>query len=91
MGCYSDDCGICTTLITDKIMSLGSSTTALLSTPSCQGEHDVSITFLSGALVKLVCPSMEEARSDFVTTFSDKTSQFRSRFKDTTVLLVLLR
>jgi hypothetical protein len=72
LSCFTDDCGICSTLITSKIMSLGSSTTALLSTSSCQGEHDVSVTSVSGALVKLVCPSREEAWSDFVMTLSYK-------------------
>ncbi|GAQ89583.1 Protein kinase superfamily protein [Klebsormidium nitens] len=44
--CYgtTTDCSVCTSSITSKIMSLGSSTTALLSTSSCQALAQVAMT-----------------------------------------------
>ncbi|GAQ77883.1 Protein kinase superfamily protein [Klebsormidium nitens] len=44
-SCYGEnaDCGLCTTLITNKIMSLGSSTPALLATTSCQDLAQVAM------------------------------------------------
>ncbi|GAQ89420.1 Putative Serine/Threonine protein kinase [Klebsormidium nitens] len=46
-SCYvatQGNCGLCTTLITNKILSLGGSTTALLSTPTCQGLAQIAMT-----------------------------------------------
>jgi hypothetical protein len=43
-GCYGSavgQCTQCTTLIANKILSIGASTTALLSTLACQGEAAV--------------------------------------------------
>ncbi|GAQ79963.1 Protein kinase superfamily protein [Klebsormidium nitens] len=44
-SCYGQrDCSVCTSLITSEIMALGRSTTALLSTPSCQDLAQVAMT-----------------------------------------------